>query len=60
MSQITMFRYSRVGAHWLAFYMVALALALTHWIGEVSQLRVDPILYGDGNAIGVDSIVLTP
>ncbi|MCK5689805.1 hypothetical protein KAI87_11075, partial [Myxococcota bacterium] len=30
------------------------------WSGTVSKIRIDPIIYGDGHAIGVDSIILTP
>ena len=30
------------------------------WEGEIHQLRIDPILSGDGHAVGIDSITLIP
>jgi|GEM_PF-1576410 len=28
----------------------------TNWIGEITQLRFDPVLFGDGHSVGVDYI----
>ena len=28
----------------------------TNWTGEITQLRFDPVLYGDGHSVGVDYI----
>jgi hypothetical protein len=42
-----------------ATYTIDLTL-LPNWTGEITGLRIDPILYGDGHTVGVDSIVLTP
>ncbi len=30
------------------------------WRGEIDQLRIDPVMYGDGHAVGIDAIVLAP
>lgn len=30
------------------------------WTGEIEEIRIDPILYGDGHDIGLDSVVLGP
>ncbi len=30
------------------------------WVGQISQIRIDPIAFGDGNKVIVDSVVLTP
>ena len=34
--------------------------AQSGWIGQISQIRIDPIAFGDGNKVIVDSVVLTP
>ncbi|MCK5806187.1 MAG: hypothetical protein KAI66_25370, partial [Lentisphaeria bacterium] len=31
-----------------------------YWNGAINQIRIDPIMSGDGNSIGIDAIVLTP
>ncbi len=30
------------------------------WVGEIHQIRVDPVLGGDGHAVGIDEIAILP
>lgn len=42
-----------------ATYTIDLS-ANQNWYGQINQIRIDPIMYGDGHAIGIDSIVISP
>ncbi|MBW2701222.1 MAG: hypothetical protein JRF33_10420 [Deltaproteobacteria bacterium] len=42
-----------------ATYTIDLS-AHPYWNGAINQIRIDPIMSGDGNSIGIDAIVITP